>query len=94
MSELARANGWRGFDGIGERTDGGYLYRCDGMPTCMGCGEEIIVTRRWCRVGEKKSGWLVCYGLNEDGTPDTDVVLTFGPMCAAVVRAQQRGEGR
>lgn len=87
MSELARANGWRGFEGIGERPAGGYEYTCDGMPTPMGCGEQIIVTRRFARSGIKKTGWLVCYGLNEDGSPDVDVVLTFCPRCAQVVLA-------
>lgn len=98
MSDLARRNGWRGFD-IGERVDGGWLYKCDGLPTLMGCGAEVVVSRRWARVGVKKSGWLVCYG-REPKTPDTpfddpdgwvddvDVVLTFCPRCADVVRAQ------
>lgn len=89
MSAEARANGWRGFEGIGERVKGGYEYRCDGMPSLMGCGSDITVTRRWDRAGVKKSGWLVCYGLNEDDTPDTDVVLTFCPRCAQVVMKQQ-----
>lgn len=93
MSALARANGWRGFDGIGERVPGGYEYQCDGMPTLMGCPQSITITRRWTTVGAKKSRWLVCYGLDDDG-PDTDVVLTFCPTCAAVVNAhQQRDEG-
>ncbi len=79
MSELAHANGWRGFDGIGERTEGGYEYICDGMPSPMGCGESIVVTR----VEVKKSGWFVCYGQNDDGTPDRDVALTFLPALHA-----------
>lgn len=98
MSAEARANGWNGFDGIGERVDGGWLYRCDGMPTLMGCGAEVIFTRRLARVGLKSSGWLVMYGLEpKAGTPgrfddpsqweeDHDVVLTFCPRCTAVVR--------
>ena len=91
MSAEARANGWRGFDGIGERVRGGYEYRCDGMPSLMGCGADVTVPRRWERVGTKKSGWLVCYGLNDDATPDLDVVLTFCPRCANVVAAQKPG---
>lgn len=109
MSAEARANGWTGFDDIGERVErggfghepktSGWLYRCDGMPRLMGCGAEVVVTRRWTRVGVKKSGWLVCYGL-EPNTPDApltdrsqlhedhDVVLTFCPDCAAVVNQQ------
>ena len=105
----ARANGWRGFDGIGERVErgefghppkrGGWLYRCDGMPRLMGCGSDVIVPRRWTRVGKKSSGWLVCYGM-EPNTPDApfddasqwhedhDVVLTFCPSCAEVVESQ------
>lgn len=109
MSSIAQRNGWHGFDGIGERverggfghgpTRGGWLYRCDGMPSLRGCGEELIVTRRLARVGTKSSGWLVCYGL-EPNTPDApvddlsrwhddhDVVLTFCPRCAEVVKGQ------
>lgn len=104
MSAEARANGWRGFDNIGERVErggfgfpperGGWLYRCDGMPTLRGCGEELIVTRRLARVGKKSTGWLVCYGRDDAGPGDDgkgndlDVVLTFCPSCAAVVEQQ------
>lgn len=72
MTALARINGWRGFDGIGERVKrgefgnsparGGWLYRCDGMPRMSGCGEELVVTRRLSKVGLKSTGWLVMYG--------------------------------
>lgn len=118
MSALARANGWRGFDGVGDRVvrdpqwDGpdvvtGWRYRCDGLPTLFGCGNEVVVRRRWTTVGPKKDGWLVCYGL-EPKTLDTrfddpngwmddeDVVLTFCPRCAAVVKKQsaERSGGR
>lgn len=106
MGSLAIANGWNGFEGIGEKVErggfghppkiSGWLYRCDGMPTLMGCGADIVVTRRWSRVGKKKSGWLVCYGLEpkhhearlddrEAWVEDHDVVLTFCPDCAKVV---------
>lgn len=89
MSALARSNGWRGFDGIGRKVDGGWEFDCDGMPTMMGCGASTIVTRRWVRVGTKSTGWLVCYGKDEDHrTDDADVVLTFCPECAAIVREQ------
>lgn len=88
MTAEARANGWRGFDGIGQRTEGGYLYRCDGMPSQFGCGGEVVVPRRFARVGKKSTGWLVCYGTDFDGTEDKDVVLTFCPRCTAVVEAQ------
>ncbi len=91
MRVLARANGWRGFDGIGDRVDGGYEYWCDGMPSYFGCPESVTVTRRFARVGVKKTGWLVCYGLDDDGTPDLDVVLTFCPRCAAAVTAHPIG---
>jgi hypothetical protein len=64
VSALARKNGWTGFENIGRRVDGGYLYVCDGMPTLMGCGGELIVTRPLARVGKKKgSGWMVCFGI-------------------------------
>lgn len=105
MTALARRNGWRGFDGIGEKVDrvtgikdskAGWLYRCDGMPTLMGCGAEVVVSRRLSRVGEKSTGWLVTYGkCFPDETADDlhgndlDVVLTFCPTCAAVVREQE-----
>ena len=95
MSALARRNGWRGFDGIAERVDGGWLYRCDGMPHPMGCGSEAQVSRKFSRVGIKSTGWLVCYGEEfppdpgDDGKGhDLDVVLTFCPSCRAVVEAQ------
>ena len=93
MSAEARANGWRGFDGLGQRTEGGYSYFCDGMPTQMGCGNCLVVTRRLARVGKKSSGWLVCYGQDFDGTKDTDVVLTFCPRCTAVVEAKDKENG-
>ena len=85
MSEVARANGWRGFEGMGLKVPGGYEYRCDGMPSPMGCGESMTTTRELARVGIKKSGWFVCYGLDEDGEPDRDVVLTFCPRCTQMV---------
>jgi hypothetical protein len=108
MSTLARENGWRGFDGIGEKVErgefgnpparGGWLYRCDGMPGPMGCGDELITKRRLARVGVKPSGWLVCHGtVTLDGTGgddgkghDLDVVLTFCPSCREVVEQQQK----
>lgn len=112
MSATARRNGWNGFEGIGERVDkgefgnpparGGWLYRCDGMPRLMGCGAELITTRRLARVGLKSSGWLVCYGQEpkpefggrarfdspEQWEDDHDVVLTFCPSCTKVVQEQ------
>lgn len=110
---VAADDGWHGFDGIGEKVEkgsfgygpkrGGWLYRCDGMPTLLGCGAEVIVPRRWSRVGKKKgSGWLAVYGLEpkpgaegwfdrpEDWQEDHDVVLTFCPSCAAVVTEQMK----
>lgn len=114
MSATARANGWSGFEGIGEKVErggfghpperGGWLYRCDGMPSLRGCGAELIVSRRLSRVGKKKSGWLVIYGLEpKPGTEglfddpdqweeDHDVVLTFCPDCAKVVEAQAQSQ--
>jgi hypothetical protein len=103
MSAEARRNGWRGFDGIGKKVErggfghppltSGWEYDCDGMPTLMGCGAHVIVTRRFARVGVKKTGWLVCYGRDEgpgdDGKGnDLDVVLAFCPSCRAVVERQ------
>lgn len=98
MSGEARANGWRGFENAGavQRVDGGYEYVCDGLPSPMGCGARVVVTRKWTAIGKKKSGWLVCYGLagpddmpfDQMIEPDLDVVLTFCPSCAAVVKEQ------
>jgi hypothetical protein len=86
---------------------GGWLYHCDGMPTMTGCGSTVVVPRRWSRVGVKKnSGWYVCYGMEpKPGTPgefddpeqwkeDEDVVLTFCPSCAKVVKDQERTRER
>ena len=96
MTALARRNGWRGFDNIGERIEGGWLYRCDGMPTLMGCGAEVVVSRRLTRVGKKSTGWLVTYGkcfpdetADDTHGNDLDVVLTFCPSCAAAVHEQE-----
>jgi hypothetical protein len=107
MSEIARANGWRGFDSIGEKVERvmgvrdsktGWLYRCDGMPGFFGCGEEMVISRRLVRVGEKKSGWLVCYGTTDgpgdDGKGnDLDVVLTFCRSCAAAIKEREGATG-
>ncbi len=86
---VAWQNGWRGFDGMGTKTEGGWLYRCDGMPSQMGCGGEIVVTRRYARIGMKSTGWLVCYGLDDDGGAEKDVVLMFCPKCAVVVLSKE-----
>jgi len=96
MTTLARRNGWTGFDGLAEKVGGGWEYRCDGVPSLMGCGAAVTVTRRWSRVGVKKFGWLACYGscfpdekADDDQGHDLDVVLTFCPSCAEVVRQQE-----
>lgn len=97
MTALARRNGWQGFDTAGsvQRVPGGYEYACDGMPHPMGCGDRITVSRKWSKVGTKKSGWLVTYGAcfpdetaDDDKGNDLDVVLAFCPTCAEVVRSQ------
>lgn len=97
MSDEAAMNGWDGFNSIGERVPGGYSYRCDGMPSPMGCPAEVVVKRRLAQIGTKASGWLVTYGRCDDGDPgddgkgnDLDIVLTFCPVCAEVVRSQER----
>lgn len=108
MTVAARASGWRGFDGIGTQVDrvmgipgskAGWEYRCDGMPSLVGCHEYTVVSTRFTRVGEKSTGWLVTYGKcfpdesadDRDGN-DLDVVLTFCPSCAAVVKEQDKGQ--
>lgn len=101
MTAIARANGWKGFEDLGERVEGGWLYRCDGLPTYMGCSAEVVVPRRWSRVGLKtKSGWLVTYGYCDPNDPDDpaddkdgndlDVVLTYCPRCAKIVLEQDK----
>lgn len=67
------------------KVDGGWLYVCDGLPTLMGCGDEIIVTRQYKRTGIKSSGWLVCNGIDEHGKDEPEIGLTFCPSCALVV---------
>jgi hypothetical protein len=104
MSELARKNGWRGFENAGavEHIPGeGYEYVCDGMPTMMGCGSRIIVRRKWTTVGKKKDGWTVMFGLDSiDGSKpmddpsnqveDEDVVLVFCPRCTATMKEARK----
>ena len=101
MNTIAADNGWRGFNSAGTKVPGGWQYDCDGMPTLMGCGAQITVTRQYVRTGRKSSGWLVTFGLEPDteDTPidsptgwheDKDVVLTFCPRCADIVEAQDR----
>jgi hypothetical protein len=96
MTAIARANGWHGFDSIGEKVPGGTRYLCDGMPHLMGCSQETTIRRPWSKVGIKGLGWLVMYGscfpderADDDAGNDFDVVLVFCPSCAAVVREQQ-----
>lgn len=96
VSELARRNGWRGFENAGavEKVEGGYEYVCDGMPTMMGCGSRVTVQRKWTTVGKKKDGWIVEYGLDgpsdapfEEYTDiDEDVVLVFCPRCQVTMK--------
>lgn len=95
MSELARRNGWRAFDNAGavERVEGGWEYACDGMPSLFGCPSRVTVQRKWTTAGIKSSGWLVCYGLDENGGDDgeghdLDVVLVFCPRCREVVKGK------
>lgn len=81
MSAEARANGWRGFEGLAVKVDrvmgvkesrSGWEYQCDGMPREMGCGKSVVVSRQFSRVGLKSTGWLVCYGL-EGKTETSDI---------------------
>lgn len=67
------------------KVKGGWLYKCDGMPRIMGCGEEVVVSRQWVRTGLKSTGWLVCNGLDDDGEDDPTVGLSFCPNCADIV---------
>ena len=67
-----------------ERWNGRWTTRCDGMPTMLGCGEEIETSVPYSRPSEKlkPSGWLICYGKDWDGTSDRKIVLAFCPSCA------------
>ena len=101
MNQAARDNGWLGFDSLGERVHGGWLYRCDGQPTMMGCGAEKQTSRKLTRTGVKKDGWTVVYGKEpKEGTEghvdkpdeweeDHDVVLIFCPSCTLIVAEQE-----
>lgn len=94
MTTLARENGWRGFDSLGDRVPGGWEYLCDGMPRAMGCGAAVTVPRSWSKIGAKSSGWLVAYGRDDEGGDDLDVVLKFCPSCALVVLQQDEERRR
>lgn len=104
MGEAARENGWDGFRSFGKRVEGhGWEFTCDGMPTMMGCGAQVYVTRRWSKVGSKSSGWLVTHGMEpkpqygesasmdepEKWQTDFDVVLAYCPSCRVVVEEQE-----
>lgn len=80
MSAEARENGWRGFDGIGQREKGGYLYRCDGMPTQVGCGSEIVVRERgpWAFVTGGSTPVVVA-AVDGNDPPTVDVACPHNP---------------
>lgn len=63
---------------------------CDGMPTGMGCSASISHSRKYTVFNDqrKPSGWLICYGKDDDGKPDKKLVLAFCPRCADVVEQQ------
>ena len=65
-------------------------YFCDGMPTQMGCPEEIRPTRPWRGEGRKKSRWLVNHATEDmKGTPSMPLfLLHFCPSCAEIVLRQ------
>lgn len=63
--------------------------QCDGMPTMMGCGQSITNSVPYKLPGKKKSGWLVIWGINDDGTEDKEMLLTFCPRCAVIVEEQE-----
>lgn len=96
MSALARRNGWRGFDGIGEKFDRGTEYRCEGAGFGADCEGTTFRTKPWTTVGKKRGGWVVLYGANDDSTDDHDVVLVLCPIHArpaAQPDAEGGGEG-
>ncbi len=74
-----------------DRYDRMWVTRCDGMPTMMGCGSEIVTSRPYTTPSAKPkpSGWIVMYGKNDDGSDDHRIVLAFCPSCAAVVRRSE-----
>lgn len=69
-----------------------WVTRCDGMPSMFGCGSEIVTPTpyRGHPSGKpKRSGWLVCYGEDDDGSDDHRIVLAFCPRCAEVMRRRK-----
>lgn len=77
MSATARRNGWRGFEGIGQKLDLGTEYTCEGAGFGADCEGSTFRTKPWTTVGKKHGGWVVLYGVDDDGTDDTDVVLVL-----------------
>ena len=73
------------------RHDRMWETNCDGMPTLAGCSGQITHSRPYTRFNmqRKPSGWLLCYGRDENGKPDRKLVLAFCPSCADVVEAQE-----
>lgn len=101
MSELARRNGWRGFDSLDpDEVDGGWEYQCEaigpwGPSGCEPSG-HVTVNRKWTTVGKKKNGFVVCYGVNDADDPgddgqghDLDVVLVLCHKHAAPATAAE-----
>ena len=88
MTNQIQVSDGHDFSDIATRVHGGYMYMCDGMPSLAGCGNDVVVPRMWSKTGTKSSGWLVIHAEDPDGTQHDDIVLTFCPSCAAVVREQ------
>ena len=81
---------------IASYKDKTHRYICDGMPTLMGCGEEIEITRPYISGGWKikSTGWLVIWPEEDDTDRDPNTLLHFCPSCALVVVAQRKKEKR
>lgn len=75
-----------------ERYGQNWVTRCDGMPSMFGCGSEIVTPtpyRGRPSSRPKRSGWLICYGEDDDGSDDHRIVLAFCPRCAEVMRRRK-----
>jgi hypothetical protein len=82
----------RGFS-PSEKLTGSNMWHtiCDGMPTQMGCGNQIETSVPFKRPGKKSSGWLITWG--SDGTKDDKSYLcAFCPECAPTVEKQMKDQ--
>lgn len=66
---------------------------CMGMPTMLGCPNEIKAGRtNWSTAGTKRNGWYATPATEDmAGTPSVPEFLCyFCPSCAIIVKAQEK----